>query len=208
MQETRQHILEILKEHGQATVDDIVAELQQRRGAITAVTVRHHLNRLHEDGLITAPELRRRSTPGRPQHIYMLTEKAKDFFPDNYQPVTTALLKELSNHLPTSTINVILEATASRMAQDACIGADSLPQRLDQVVEYLNQHGYDASWQPHAEGYALETANCPYHEVSEPNHVLCSMDMHFVASLLGVVPRLLSRASEGAEKCAYLIPVN
>lgn len=206
MQETRQHILEILKEHGQATVDDIVTELQQRRGAITAVTVRHHLNRLHEDKLISAPELRRRSTPGRPQHVYMLTDKAKDYFPDNYQPLTAALLEELTSHLPPSTINVILEGTASRMAQDARIAAGSLPQRLDQVVDYLNRHGYDARWQPHEEGYVLETANCPYHHMSEPDRALCEMDMHFVTSLLGVIPRLLSRVSEGGERCAYLIP--
>ena len=81
MQETRQHILEILREIGQATVDDVVRALCERRGEITAVTVRHHLTRLQEDGLITAPELRHRNTPGRPQHVYKLTEKAQQHFP-------------------------------------------------------------------------------------------------------------------------------
>ncbi|MCB9451810.1 MAG: ArsR family transcriptional regulator [Anaerolineaceae bacterium] len=207
MQETRRYILEILKEQGQATVDDIVAELQKRRGAITAVTVRHHLNRLHDENLITAPELRRRTTPGRPQHVYTLTEKARDFFPDNYQPLATALIEELSTQLPPSTINVILEGTATRMAQEAGIKAESIQQRLDKVVDYLNIHGYEASWKPHEEGYTLETSNCPYHQIDNPQHMLCEMDMRFVASLLGIVPRILSRSSEGADRCAYLIPV-
>ena len=58
----------------------IVEELQKRRGNITAVTVRHHLTRLQEEQLITAPQLRHRSAPGRPQHVYMITEEAKEYF--------------------------------------------------------------------------------------------------------------------------------
>src|SRR6266545_2789594 len=100
MQDTRRHILDILKQHGESTVDDIVAELQKRRGNITAVTVRHHLTRLQEEQLITTPQLRHRSAPGRPQHIYMLTEQAHDHFPNNYQPRATKLLESLGETLP------------------------------------------------------------------------------------------------------------
>lgn len=65
MQETRRHILESLKQRGQATVDELVIDLRQRRGdQITAVTVRHHLTRLEEDGLITQAAPRPRTTPG------------------------------------------------------------------------------------------------------------------------------------------------
>src|SRR4030095_8036404 len=112
MQDTRQHILDILKEHGEATVDDIVVELQKRRGNITAVTVRHHLTRLQDEQLITNPQLRHRSAPGRPQHIYMLTEQAHDYFPNNYQPLATKLLESLSEVLPPNQVNVILEGVA------------------------------------------------------------------------------------------------
>ena len=84
MQETRRQILDILKAAGEATVDEIVEALHERRGKdITAVTVRHHLIRLQEDQLIAAPQLRHRNTPGRPQHIYALTEKATAQFPNN-----------------------------------------------------------------------------------------------------------------------------
>lgn len=206
MQETRQHILEILKDRGQATVDDIVAELQQRRGAITAVTVRHHLNVLHEDDLITAPELRHRATPGRPQHVYMLTDKAKEHFPNNYQPLTNALLEQITLQFSEPQVNVILEGVAGRMAQNAQIPDGLLPQKLDRVVQYLNTHGYNAQWQSHPEGYVLETTNCPYHHITTANPMLCEMDMRLVASLLGVVPRLMARSSRGDDKCAYLIP--
>ncbi len=206
MQQTRQYILDILKERGQATVDELVADLRKRKGEITAVTVRHHLTRLQQEDLITAPEPLHRSTPGRPQHVYMLTEKARGCFPDNYQPLTAHLLGEMAQSLPSSQVNVIMEGVADRMAVEAAIPDAPLQQRLDGAVDYLNQHGYDAYWEKCEGGFVLHTANCPYHRVAEHTHALCEMDMRLVASMLRVVPRLLNRIAGGAATCAYLIP--
>ncbi len=207
MQDTRQHILNILKERGQATVDEIVTDLRARRGDITSVTVRHHLARLQEEHLITTPEILHRNVPGRPQHIYTLTERAKEIFPNNYQPLTVRLLEQLSSRLPPKEVNVILEGVAQCMAVDAHITTGTLPERLDMVVSYLNDHGYDAQWESHPDGFfVLRTTNCPYHHVAESSKALCDMDMHLVASLLGVVPRLMERISSGDKSCAYMIP--
>jgi predicted ArsR family transcriptional regulator len=206
MQDTRRHILDILKDHGEATVDDIVDELQKRRGNITAVTVRHHLAKLQDERLITTPEFRHRTAPGRPQHIYKLTEEAKDHFPNNYQPLATQLIEQLREHLPPKQVNVILEGVADQMAIDAGIPDVPLLERLDRVVQYLNEHGYNAHWEPHNDGYVLRTTNCPYHHVAETSQSLCEMDMRLIASLLGIVPRLLERISDGDSSCAYMIP--
>jgi predicted ArsR family transcriptional regulator len=211
MQQTRRYIIEILRELGQATVDDIVRELQKRRGKITAVTVRHHLGVLQTDGLIISPELRRRSTPGRPQHIYSLTDKATDLFPNNYQQLAASLLDQLSHQLPPDGVNVILEGVATQMANQAHISATHVTERLDMVVDYLNEQGYDACWEGTDEGYILHTANCPYHHI---NHVhdddesaLCQMDIRLMTSLLGAVPRRVARMTEGDSTCSYLIPL-
>ena len=69
MQETRRQILEILHERREATVDDIVIDLSALRGSITSVTVRHHLTKLQDEGLVDNPQMQHRATPGRPQHI-------------------------------------------------------------------------------------------------------------------------------------------
>ena len=206
MQETRRYILDILNDRGQATVDDLVADLRKRKGDITAVTVRHHLTRLQQDNLITAPDLLHRTTPGRPQHVYALTEKARECFPNNYVPLTTHLLGQMAETLPHSQVNVILEGVADRMANEAGISGLSLLERLEKAVDYLNKHGYDAYWETCDGGYVFHTANCPYHQVAERTSALCEMDMRLIASILGVVPRLLNRVSSGAATCAYMIP--
>jgi predicted ArsR family transcriptional regulator len=206
MQETRRFILEILRRRRQATVDDIVAELQKQRGSITAVTVRHHLKLLQEEDLITSPEMRRRSSPGRPQYIYTLTDKAREHFPNNYQRLAEGLLEELQKHLPPEGVNVILEGVANQMAEEAYIPEGELTDRLDVAVDYLTDKGYEAHWEQSTDGYVLFTSNCPYHHISERNVALCEMDMRLISSLLSVVPRRITRVVDGDETCSYLIP--
>ncbi|MCA0453017.1 MAG: hypothetical protein LCI00_03465 [Chloroflexi bacterium] len=207
MQETRQFILEILRQKSQATVDEIVTELKTRRGSvITAVTVRHHLGELLREELISLSNLRHRNSPGRPQQVYVLTEAAKDYFPNNYQPLVNHILNQLSNTVPLSQVNVLLDGVATCMAADAGIPDLPLLERLNCVVNYLNDHGYNAHWEKAEDGYFLYTANCPYHKAAEENLMLCDMDMKLVAALLGVVPRLKTRISNGDPACSYFIP--
>lgn len=207
MQETRQHILEILREKGKATVDEIVTLLRDRRGdSITAVTVRHHLNHLQRDNLITTPQLRHRSSPGRPQHVYALTDEAQDHFPNNYKTLAENLLLQIESKLPPEGVNVIIEGVAQTLADDANIADGPLPQRIDAAVTYLNDHGYNAHWEQEEQGYVLYTTNCPYHHVAQETKSLCGMDMRLVSKMVGSVPRLLSRVTDGSGHCAYLIP--
>lgn len=208
MQETRRHILEVLRERGESTVDDLVSELRKRRGdKITAVTVRHHLTELLKENLITHPQLRHRDSPGRPQYIYALTMQARNLFPNNYHALASNLLAQITEQFPPNQVNVILEGVADRMAGQASIPPLPLEERLERVIAYLNEHGYSAAWEEHADGYVLKTTNCPYHQLNHSDQHLCEMDMRLVASLLGVVPRLLSRVSQGGHNCSYLIPV-
>lgn len=207
MQKTRQQILEILNHRRQATVQEIVQELHQRRNdEITAVTVRHHLNLLQKQNLITSPEIRHKRKPGRPQHVYMLTEKAHEHFPTNYQQLTSGIIKQLQKQLPQNQVNVIFEGIADDIAASAQIPDLPMPQRLELVVEYLNSHGYDAEWERSEEGYVLHTRNCPYHDIAHEDDTLCQMDLRLVASLMNVVPRRLSLVSCGQATCSYLFP--
>ncbi len=207
MQATRQQILEILRTHSEATVDDVVEELRQRRGdEITPVTVRHHLTRLQESGLVDAARMQHRESPGRPRHVYRLTERGIAYFPGNYQKLAAGLLDQIEKHLSQQGVNVILEGVAQQMAQEAGIAAGSIQDRLDSVIAYLNENGYEAYWETAEQGYILHTVNCPYHHISHDNDALCYMDMRLISALLGVIPRLQSRIAAGDNSCSYFIP--
>lgn len=206
MQQTRRHILEILKEKKAATIDEIVEALTERIGKITAVTVRHHLEILRGDGLVAAPEVRRRSAPGRPQYVYGLTERAADHFPNNYQGLASGLLEQLKHQLPPTQVNKILEGVAEQMADGASVPDGPLDIRLDHAVTYLNDNGYTARWRHVENGTRLlEISNCPYEQVSCSNPELCKMDEKLVRKLVGGHPKRISWQLDDAEACTYVI---
>jgi DeoR family suf operon transcriptional repressor len=208
MQETRQLILEVLRSGGEATVDEVVSVLSERiNHDITAVTIRHHLDILRSEDLVTAPVVRRRSTPGRPQHVYALTEKALEYFPNNYQSLASNLLNQMKATLPQAQVNVILEQMADNMVTSAGIQETSLEARLEHAIKYLNQHGYDAEWEACPEGYVLKTRNCPYRGIADDHQELCGLDARLIAGLVGIVPRRLDRIVDNGDSCAYLLPV-
>lgn len=206
MQQTRRHILEILRERREATIDEIVAALSARIGRITAVTVRHHLEILRGDGLVAAPAVRRRSKPGRPQYVYTLTDRAADQFPNNYQGLATGLLEQIKDQLPPSQVTSILEGVAEEMIEQAMIPDAPLEIRLDHVIAFLEDSGYTARWHPNGEGPRIEVTNCPYEQVSGRNRELCAMDKRLLEGLTGhPVERLACQHDEDQESCIYRV---
>ncbi|GAB4549174.1 MAG: hypothetical protein OHK0023_13230 [Anaerolineae bacterium] len=212
MQHTRRHILEILRERGECTVDELVEALQARiQHPITGVTVRHHIDVLRSEDMVSPPAVKRSGAPGRPQYVYSLTEKAREQFPNNYQNLLTAFLEQLKAKLDAPQVNVILEGVADQMVNQAqlphpALNAIPLEVRLDHVVNYLNTHGYDAEWRFHEQGYLLYTRNCPYHHIAQSHAELCGLDMRLIAGLIGIVPRSLGRIADDNDACVYLLP--
>lgn len=202
MQSTRQAILEHLKKHGQATVDELAGIL-----GLTAVTVRHHLDILRSEALVAEPVVRHRTSRGRPQYAFTLTERASTHFPKNYDSLAAKVLDELKTRSDSQLVNVIFEGVAARLSAEAPAPApgEPLTARLDRAVGFLNERGYVAHWEKSADGYLLHTYNCPYESLSDRHPELCQMDMVLVGNLLGVVPQRLGRLADGARSCAYLV---
>lgn len=204
MQATRQRILEILREKGPATVDDLSREL-----GLTPVTVRHHLDILRRDGLVETCEVRHRHVPGRPQYVYALTEAAAAYFPDNYPNLVSAVLNRIRDRLSPAALNVFFTEVGQELAQAAPppVPGETIEERLNRITAFLSNQGYVARWERNQGGYVLHTYNCPYHYVAEAHQGLCIMDMRLVTELLGDLPvERLSRVVEGAPSCSYLIP--
>ncbi|MBN1565311.1 MAG: ArsR family transcriptional regulator [Anaerolineae bacterium] len=209
MQQTRKHILEILKEQKEATIDEIVTSLTDRIGKITAVTVRHHLEILRGDGLVAAPAVRRRSAPGRPQYVYTLTDRAADYFPNNYQGLATGLIDQIKEQLPSDKVGDILSGVAEQMAAEAMIPDAPIHIRLDHAVAYLNKNGYSAAWHVNGNGrHILTISNCPYEQVSSVNPELCKMDRRLIEGLINVpVTRTTCQLEDEYEACTYVINI-
>ncbi len=202
MQVTRERILSILKERHQATVDELSQEL-----GLTAVTVRHHLDILRGEGLIAAPLVRRRKSPGRPQYAYTLTEKASAMFPKRYDHLASLMLSEMRAHLSPADVDRLMKQIGEHIASQADLpdGGD-FETRLVAVVEFLDGLGYMASWERSDDrGYLLHIANCPYEQVARQDHKVCMIDSTLLACLLDSSFQRIFWAAQGDRQCTYAI---
>ena len=202
MQPTRECILNILKERGQVTVDELSQEL-----GLTAVTVRHHLDILRGEGFISAPHARRRKAPGRPQYVYALAEKANVLFPKRYAHLAHQILSEVRAHLSPAEVDQMMKRIGEQLASQADLPAEGdFGARLAAVVEFLDNLGHMAQWETCADGgYLLHIANCPYEQVARQNHEVCMIDLTLLTCLLGVFPERIAWIAQGDRQCTYVI---
>jgi predicted ArsR family transcriptional regulator len=205
MQDTRQQILEILKRHGEVTVQDLSDKL-----GLTSVTVRHHLEILRSEGYISDPEVRRSNRPGRPRYVYHLTSTAADLFPNNYSGLASALLDTIDECMAPEERDALLERTAKRIADRAGDLPGRPEARMESVVTFLNQQGYVSRWEADEDEddrFFIYVSSCPYHHVSQSHPDTCQIDRHMVQLLAGAdakVKRLKSEAKEGG-LCVYTV---
>jgi predicted ArsR family transcriptional regulator len=202
MQSTRQEILEILKEEGQATVEDLAERLE-----LTPMTIRHHLNVLQAQNLVMTSKVRRLQKVGRPRLVYTLTEAADELFPQNYGNLARLIVGEVKETVGVDETKAILRRVAERLAEDAppATADQTFGERVAQVADFMEEQGFLTRWEETDEGYVLTNVNCPYRRVTREHGEVCLMDTELINRLLGVEPKRLSDKGEPDAPCSFLL---
>ena len=202
MHDTRQKIVEYLKEKGQATVDELAEVVN-----LTPMAVRYHLNVLQRDNLISCPTVRRATGRGRPQQIYTLTEAADELFPVDYFGLTDYLLDELNAHLGKDGTSTLFVNIANRLAHEAppIKENQTVEERLDEVVDFLQGKGFVVDWEMQDGKYMINAHSCPYRQVVKQHNYVCLLDKQVIGSMLNTSPTRVSCLTNGDARCTYQI---
>lgn len=203
MQTTRRAILELLKEWGQATVDELAKQL-----GLTPMTVRHHMNVLKAQDLVLTARLRHKQTAGRPRQVYTLTDEGNDHFPANYHGLADHLLDEIKEVMGSEQVHQMLHRIGEKLAAEAPDISDlPLSERVAKVAEFLTGKGFISRGEKVEGGYALCMFNCPYRRVAREHSEVCVMDRALISRLVGVQVERVHGAASMGDHCTYLIPV-
>ncbi len=202
MQPIRRRIVEILKEQGTATVAELAGQL-----GMAQVSVRHHLEILVGEDLVQNAGVRRHDGAGRPSQIYVLTREAARLFPQRHDALAAGILEEMKSLLPPEEVREAFLRLAARTASQAPAprAEQPLEQRLDDIIEFLTEKGYDARWVLHDGRYEVQACNCPYSGVADHHPEVCLMDQAMMKHLLPDARRRESHALDGASRCVYRI---
>lgn len=201
MQTTRREIIHYLKKQGQASVK----QLAEATG-LTQMTMRHHLAVLESEGLVTSQ--RERCGVGRPRHVYRLTDKAHDLFPQRYHELAGRLLEGLKESGAEGQISRVLKAMASEMTDDYLddVREKSFEERLDLLVEVLEQTGFLASWEREEEKYVLTEYSCPYFLIGQDHPEICQVDWQIITTILERPVERQTCVLHGHDVCTFHVP--
>ncbi|MGD8966800.1 MAG: ArsR family transcriptional regulator [Anaerolineae bacterium] len=202
MQATRERILKILKEQGQATVKELSERLD-----LTTVTIRHHLDTLRREDFVAPPTVRHRKAPGRPQHVYSLTEEASDFFPKRYERLIDLMFEEMRSRLSQEEIEEMMECIGKRMVGGVTVPDDAdFEERVVIAVDFMDERGYMSHWEKTEDGdYLVHVVNCPYESVARRHGEVCQIDRALLTELLGPTLGEISRKRGPARHCTYAV---
>jgi predicted ArsR family transcriptional regulator len=202
VQATRERILNILKEQGEATVKELSETLD-----LTTVTIRHHLDTLRREKFVAPPTVRHRKAPGRPQHVYSLTQEASDFFPKRYERLIDLMFEEMRSRLSHEEIEGMMECIGKRMVGGVTVPDDAdFAERIAIAVDFMDERGYMAHWEETEDGrYLVHVANCPYEGVSRRHSEVCRIDRTLLTELLGPALGEISRETGPARHCTYVV---
>jgi len=178
-QNTRDIILQALKNSTQSTVDNLADAAQ-----VSPVTVRHHLNTLQAEGLLESTSVRRKI--GRPHLVYRLSEDGHELFPKKYARLSSRLLTELKEHFSRQVINDLFENVVAKIIAEHAGEFETLPfeDKLDFLVDLLGEEGFLARWEETDGKIHIIESSCPYISIGQGHEEVCAFDKGLITSIL------------------------
>jgi predicted ArsR family transcriptional regulator len=198
---TRERVLKTLLTHERCTINELAESV-----GINPISVRHHINKLEAEGLVTSEE--ERHGVGRPRRIYYLSEKGREHFPTRYIQLTVRLLEQLKETMPEPMVNKIFSEMARDMASEYTDELEglSMEERLDLIQDLLTSEGFTVEWQQEDDYYQIREINCPYFRVGMNHPEVCALDETLISTLLDIPAQKVKCMLEGDSYCTYLIP--
>jgi len=201
MGETRQDILQILRERGQADVNELSEAL-----GLSPVTVHYHINVLQRDGLLEIKTLRQ--GVGRPKNVFALRDAAFEKFPQSYHRLSDRLLDMLKSRLTEADIQQLFERIGRDIAAEhaAALNGKSLEQKIDSLIDLLGEEGFMSRLEKLDNGqFVLTQVNCPYQYVVTRHPEVCELDLQLMNSALGTPVQRHACVVHGDSVCTFHI---
>ncbi|HBL11117.1 MAG TPA: iron-sulfur cluster biosynthesis transcriptional regulator SufR [Cyanobacteria bacterium UBA11162] len=207
---TKQDILQHLLKQDHATAQALAEALE-----ISPQAIRRHLKDLETEELIEYQSVS--VGMGRPQHVYQLSRKGRDRFPNHYGEFAVSLLDTLTETVGKEQVSTILQKQWERKAMEyrQRVGRGSVKERVAKLVELRQSEGYMAEWYAVessnltngvSEQFMLKEHNCAISNVAESFPSVCGHELEMFAAVLpDCIVERTHWINNGEHECGYLI---
>ncbi|KKE79543.1 DeoR family transcriptional regulator [Oceanobacillus caeni] len=198
----KQRILHLLKKNHSMAIGEIMEYF-----TISEVAVRKHIHELEKQGLLTKKAYSQ--SIGRPYYQYTLTKAGHETFPNQLKTLPLDLLKDLEELQGSEIVNDLFKKRMQRETDyyESCITSETLPDRINQVVQVQNDNGYLVEVEKTEKGdYEIRNYNCPILNIASEYHQVCENEITMLEKLFsdGTVS-VHSLITKGSHVCKWTI---
>ena len=195
---TRGKIVGALRSRGAASAFDLAAEF-----ALSPNAIRQQLIILERDGLVAGKSVRRGKT--KPTHEYSLTAEADRYFPQAYDRMLGAVLREVRLTQGDAGVAQVFAGIAKRavgkMAQ-ATEGKTTL-ERLETIADNIRGSGVAVDVEEHDGTLVLREHNCPYANVVSEHPECCTVIHSMLDEVVSPDVRQTESLATGGAECRF-----
>ena len=189
----------LLKDKGGMTADGLAAALRITRNA-----VRQHLAALENFGLVKKGITR--ASGGRPQQLYVLTDKGKECFPRHYDWFAQLLIESLQQEVGAEHFDERMRTMGAQVGTRLRAQYPELASRKDKVAklaELMEQLGYDARSSAEDGTVAIEADNCVFHALAQSNPAVCQFDLALLSTFTDSAVDHQECMAKGGNACRF-----
>ena len=200
MRSNREKILENLGVTRQATIQKLADQLE-----INPITVRHHLLRMQEEGLVTSNE--QRAGVGRPHLVFQLTNQGRQRISTNYHQLVNNLLDSVQTLFGRQASSELLVAVGQEMAKSYDLDTDkeNLSEMMNNFCDMMANEGFQIEWELKDNRVIIRNTSCPYYNLENSNREICLLDQSFFSTLLGKELQLEQFTVETDSNCSHCV---
>lgn len=155
---------------------------------ITRTAVRQHLAALENNGLLKKGDTR--ASGGRPEQLYVLTEKGKESFARHYAWFAQLLVETIEQESGADGLSERLSAmgtsigTKLRSQHPELVKTD---EKIAKLAEIMDEMGYSAQTANSNSGKIefIEADNCVFHTLALSNPKVCQFDLALLSAFTG-----------------------
>jgi predicted ArsR family transcriptional regulator len=197
---TKDKILKTLQSQGQCTVKELA-----KVADISPISVRHHIANLQAEGLVAVEEARH--GVGRPRHLFSLTDKGLEQFPQRYFRLTNHILKQLKGSLSQEKVTEIFTGVATSMSNARIQEFEGLSpeDRIKHLKTVLSDEGFEVSIEIKDGELIIHELSCPYLHIGKSHPEICVIDQTFIANALNVPIERVTCIFKGDSSCTLSI---
>ncbi len=202
MPETRQKILELLKQNEGLTADQMSESL-----GITSMGVRQHLVALERDGLVQYSAEQRGM--GRPKYIYSLTDTGDELFPRSYPQLVNTFIEATREAFGEEGVDKVFAARNKSLQAiyESRLNEKNFEDKIAELAKIRSEEGYMANWeQKDKNTFYLNENNCAICQVAKQCLNACNFELKLFQTVLPEAE--ISREDHimnGDRACTYVI---